>query len=418
MSTTRTTADQGRRAAGRLAARVGPAVGVLAAVLASAAATRPDGDPLLVLPAALALGALGTLAAGWPRTRRFVAPATGVVSLISLTATAIWSAGPPRTGGPWPLLHTAALMVLIALVCRWSPVAHAAVAGALTALAVALLALPVTGVTPGAGWEAVASCAFWSLAALAGAGAGGYLRWLDARRLRAVRHARRAQRLQLATDLHDFVAHDVSAMVIQAQAAQLLLRTDPEEVARVLRRIESDGAHALASMDSTIRVLREFEDGAAGSRTTMPGVADLPELVQRYAGSGTGPIELRMDPGLGASLHRQADTTVYRVVVESLTNTRRHAVPGAAVTVTLRGCPGGISLTVDDRAPAAGRAHREPGGRWDARDPAGRRHSGIGLAGLAERVEALGGTFTAGPVPPAGWQVCARFPADVAEPVS
>ncbi|MFI6511621.1 sensor histidine kinase [Streptosporangium sp. NPDC050855] len=394
-------------------------------LLALAAVLRPHAGLPHVLPAVLALGTVGVIAAGLPRTRRFVAVASGTVSLVSLAATTVWFSGPARTGGgPWPLLHTLAMMILVALACRWAPVAQAVAAGVLAVLALAFLGIPITGLAAASGWEFAAICAFWSLAAFVGAGAGGYLRWLDAQRVRSVRHARRAQRLRLATDLHDFVAHDVSAMVIQAQAAQVLLRTDPEEAARMLQRIEADGTHALASMDGTIRVLRELEEGTAGARTTSPGVADLPELVRRYAGSGTGPIELETDPGLGTGLSRQVDTTVYRVVVESLTNVRRHAAPGATVTVTLRRSAEGVWLTVTDRPPDTDRGHREPGDRpgaresgdrWDGvRDPAGRRHSGIGLAGLAERVEALGGTFSAGPLPPGGWQVRACLPAGVA----
>ena len=416
MLATEATAARVRRGVGHLAVRVVLTTGALVVVLASAAAIGPGGHPLLALPAVLALTALGALVAGWPRTRRFVALTTGVVSLISLTATASWLTSPTRAdGGPWPLLHTAALMILVTLVCRWSPVRSAAVVGMLTVLAEAVLAVPIGGVALRRWWEPVAFCAFWSLAALVGAGSGGYLRWLDANRIRAVRLARRAQRVQLTTDLHDFVAHDVSAMVIQAQAAQALLGGDPDQVARVLRRIESDGARALASMDRTIRVLRELEDATGASRTTLPDAADLPELVQRFAAFGTWPVELDMDPGIDATLHHQVGTTVYRVVVEALTNVRRHAHPGAVVTVTLHRCGGGMALTVTDQAPDANPVHHEPAGRRDASDPASQRRSGVGLAGLAERVETLGGTFTAGPVPPAGWRIRAEFPSEVLE---
>jgi signal transduction histidine kinase len=404
------TGEPARGGAERIAVRGLLTAAPLAAALASAVALHPGTSPLLAVPATLALGTLGVLVAGWPRTRRVLAGAAGAVSLISLGCLAVWFTGPPlNPGGSWSLLHTAALMIMAALVCRWSPIREAAAASTLTALASAALGLPVTGPPRGIWWEPIAVCAFWSLSTVVGAGAGCYLRWLDARKVQAVRQARRAQRVQLATDLHDFVAHDVSAMVVQAQAAQMLIHGDPGQAARVLRRIESDGTRALAAMDRTIRMLRELEYGAGGGRTTSPGVSELPELVARYAGSGAGPIELDMAPGLDRALRQEASTAVYRVVVEALTNVRRHARPGAAVAVRLSGsAAGGVVLTVTDQA---GEAGQEP------RDPAGRRGGGVGLAGLAERIEALGGGFASGPVPPAGWRVRAELPGSLVEPM-
>ncbi|AWS45169.1 sensor histidine kinase [Streptosporangium sp. 'caverna'] len=404
------TAEPERGGVERLAARALLTAAPLVAALALAGALHPGTSPLLAVPAALTLGTLGVLVAGWPRTRRVLGMAVGAVCLISLACIIVWFARPPLgPGGSWSLLHTAALMALAALACRWSPIREAAAAGTLTVLASAALGLPVTGPPRGIWWEPIAICAFWSLPAAVGAAAGCYLRWLDARRVQAVRQARRAQRVQLATDLHDFVAHDVSAMVIQAQAAQVLLRGDPDEAARVLRRIESDGTRALASMDRTIRMLRELEYGAGTGPTTAPGATELPELIARYAGSGAGPIELNMASGLDRALHQEASTAVYRVVVEALTNVRRHARPGAAVAVELaESAEGGVVLTVIDQAGDTGQAPR---------DLSGRRRGGVGLASLAERIEALGGVFTAQPVPPAGWRVRAELPGALVEPV-
>jgi signal transduction histidine kinase len=382
-----------------------------------AAGTAPDTSYLLALPAALALLTVATLFAGWPRAYGLVASATGAVSVVSLAGTAIWSVSsdptptptptPLRTGGLWPLLETAALMILVALVCRWSPVRHAVPVAAVAVVAEAVLFLPIAG-SPLSWWDAVTGCVFWALAGLVGAGSGCYLRWLDVRRVRAVRDARRTQRLRLATDLHDFVAHDVSAMVIQAQAARVLLRGDPDQVDQVLDRIEADGQRALASMDRTIRTLRELEDGTGASRTPLPGLADLPDLVRRYATSGTGPVELHIESGLDQVLHQEAGATLYRVVVEALTNVRRHADPGAAVAVDLARTPSGVVLSVAN--------HATPDKRTPNAADTGRRRSGTGLAGLEQRVDALGGAFTAGPVPAGGWQVRAELPSSVLEP--
>jgi len=134
----------------------------------------------------------------------------------------------------------------------------------------------------------------------------------------------------------------------------------------------------------------------------------------RYANSGAPPIELEMDLGLEVALHREVSTTVYRVAVEALTNVRRHARPGAAVTVSLRRWGDRVVLTVVDRCGDAGAATQSRAGHTLS----ARRRSGLGLSGLAERVQALGGTLSAGPAGPAGWQVRAELPASVQESAS
>nr|WP_269810343.1 histidine kinase [Kineosporia rhizophila] len=294
-------------------------------------------------------------------------------------------------------------MVLIALVCRRGAVRLAVVAGSLGVLAVAVLGIPVTGEVDEGWWNLVLVSGFWSLAGLFAVASGCYLRWLDARRVRAVAHAHRTQRLRLATDLHDFVAHDVSAMVIRAQAAQVLLDTDPQAAGRLLQEIESDGTQALASMDRTIQVMRDLEAGVGTtSRTPLPGVEDLPELLDRYRSPGAGAVELDLHTDLIPALPRETSATVYRIVVEALTNVRRHAGPEARVTVSL--VPEGevLVLRIIDQEPEDVRASA-------VRGLAKRRSGGTGLRNLAQRVQALEGTFAAGPLPSGGWQVRAEL---------
>lgn len=401
---------------GHLAVRTVVAVAGLLPLLGVAAVTAPDTSLVLALPAALAMFAVGALFVGGPRARRLAGPVTGAVALVSVAGTGIWFAGsdptrPPavmRPGGLWPLLATAALTILVALVCRWSPIRHAVPIGAVAVSAGAVLSLPITDGSSLSWRDALAACMFWSLPGLLGAAVGGYLRHMDARRVQAIRDAQRVQRRRLAADLHDFIAHDVSAMVIQAQAARILLRSDPDQADGVLDRIESDGQRALASMDRAIHTLRELEHGIAAPRTPLPGVADVAELARRYADSGAGPIELAIEAGLDRMLHQEAGTTLYRVVVEALTNVRRHANTGSTVAVNLARTADGVVLTVTNDA--IGRGHTPNAPR------PGQRSSGVGLAGLAERVNALGGTFTAGPIPPASWQVRAHLPGNIAEP--
>ena len=286
------------------------------------------------------------------------------------------------------LAEVGALLVLAAFAVRVAPAGWWLRLAVLPAVAVPAFLLrygwvPVTG-------PALGGFAAWTLVAVCAVAVGAYLRRLDAARVRSVTEARRAQRLQLARDLHDFVAHDVSGMLAQAQAGQLLASRDPAAAAAAFRRIEQAGLQALASLDRTVHML----DGALPA-----GLADVPELVARFGSAVDASVDLDL------VLPREIGATVYRVVVEGLTNVRRHA-PGAsrvAVRVGLRGSS--VVVCVGDSGAGPGRfAGRGLGGLG-----LGRR-GGLGLPGLAERVEALGGTLVAGPDGAGGWRVEASLP--------
>ncbi|MFG1837112.1 sensor histidine kinase [Micromonospora sp. NPDC049175] len=398
----------GRHSLGRTA-RASLAIGACLAVVVPAGFWGPGGHPALAVAAAVAVATLAGHAAVWPRARHLVGVSSGLVSVLSLGTVALWHhGGAPMPAGPWPLLTTAVLIAYLAVVCRVATSRISVLTVAVAILAESLLAVPITGAAE-LGWrDRVAVCVFWSSAGFAGIAAGRYLRRLDEARVRAVRLARRAQRVQLATDLHDFVAHDVSAMVIQAQAGRILL-DEGVDVADVLQAIEADGTRALNAMDRTIRLLRELEDVTGAVRTPLPDASELPNLIQRYAAAWDGPVTVAVDPGLESSLLPEASTTVYRVVVEALTNVRRHAHPGAAVDVRLRRNLGGVTVTVTNSSPAD---QQSPVAVHGPRDPV-RRHSGTGLNALAERVDMLGGTLDYGAHPPSGWQLRVDLPADV-----
>lgn len=366
---------------------------LLADGLALVSLVRPVPSPLIVVPAMLTIAAAALV--WWPRARPFLPAITAGAGVIGAACTLAWLSGPGVVGGPSTYFHTVAVLTLITLTVRWAPVRWAVPAAGAAAICEALLALQVTVPTP-AGLDAVAFSLFWSIGTAGAVGLGAYLRALDLRRVEAVRQARRAQRVQLARDLHDFVAHDVSAMVIQAQAAQILLEHDPAEAAAALRAIEEDGARALASMDRTVRMLRELE-GDRASAEPLPGLDDLPGLVRRFADAGFPDTELLVEPA--GPVPREVATTIYRVVVEALTNVRKHAPAGSSVAVHVKGESGTVVLTVSDRAAA------EASPRLAAAERAG-----LGLAGLAERVQALGGAFSAGRVADGGWLVKAMFP--------
>ena len=349
---------------------------------------------MFAVPALLGAVALAVLA--WSRRRALIAPAALIVSVAALVATAAWIADPDPAGkSVSELVLTAELMVLTALVCRWSPRGWALAVAPVAVVAGAGLIVPITNDPPRWGWEALAELVFWSLPGLVGAASGLYLVGLDKRRADAVRTARRAQRVQLAADLHDYVAHDVSAMVVQAQAARVLLGDRSADVAAVLARIEDDGTRALESMQRSIRVLRESENGGAIGLEPLPGLADVPELVRRFADAGDNKVRLDMEPGLEKSLRGEAGNALYRVVLEALTNVRKHAGSGADVTVDLRKSAHAVTVTVESATTRR---------RTNAATT-----SGLGLVGLSERIESFGGAFSAGPNGER-WRVKAELP--------
>ncbi|WP_141579561.1 sensor histidine kinase [Actinomadura sp. WMMA1423] len=355
------------------------------------------------VPVAVAVAAALAVLAMRPARHEATWIAAAVAGGVSLAATATAGASPGarfREGeAPQNLLglvEVAALTLLVALVVR-----AAAFRGALAGAGLAGAAVPCWilrfGVPGAAGLAALAA---WSLPPVLAVTTGLYLRSLDDRRRRSVASARRRQRLQLASDLHDFVAHDVGEMLAQARAGQILAERDPSAAARTLTIIEEAALRAMASMDRTLGMLRDDagSDGDGATLAPAPSLADLPDLAARFTASGTAPVHLDLDPDL--DVPREVGTTAYRVVVEALTNVRRHAPGAGRVDVSVRrsaGAAPSLRVLVADDAPGGGTG------------PAARR-GGLGLPGLRERVEMLGGTLTAGPREPSGWRVAAVLP--------
>ena len=376
------------------------ATGVVA--LATGALLAPVDGFWTTMPAALAVGGAASMLIGGPATRRALAATTGVAAAGSLTATAalvITGASystSERAGSAWALAETAALWILVVLTARLAPRREALVAGSLAVIAVPAWLLrfgwePVTG-------AALGGYAAWAVAAGCAAAIGWYLRALDERRTRSVVRARAAQRSQLARDLHDFVAHDISGMLAQAQAGQVIAEREPAAAAAAFRRIERAGQEALASMDRAVRLLHEGEDGE-GRLNTSASLTDLVETVTRFSETGGPEAQLAIDPGLEAP--RELVDTAHRVVVEALTNVRRHAPSATHVAVDVhRSATGAVPelvVTVHDNGTSYAPRSLD-------------RRGGHGLPGLAERVAALGGVLTAGADEPPGWSVRAVLP--------
>jgi signal transduction histidine kinase len=224
---------------------------------------------------------------------------------------------------------------------------------------------------------------------------GSWMRLLDIRRALVIDTARRDERLDLARELHDVVAHHVAGIVVQAQAARIIAAKRPETLDTTLAGIESAGNDALAAMRRVVSLLRD--PGDAGGLT--PGPEQLGDLVGRFASHGPA-VQLRLPDEERPPWPPEVAATVYRIVQEALTNVILHAPGAASVTVTVGQGPSGVTVEVTDDAPR----RTISGGSWFA--PAG----GNGLTGMRERAEALGGSLSAGPDPDGGWVVAAKLP--------
>ncbi|MEU5837267.1 histidine kinase [Streptomyces diacarni] len=352
------------------------------------------------LPAIMAAVTLAVAFLAWPTGRVSLAQAASGAALLSLAADAA-DFGQPGLVLLWYPFETVALLVVLGRVVRHVSSSRAAFVGALTGAAAVLLPLRFTLHAPQTGLkESVFAAAVTLFPAAVAMGIGLYLRSLDNRRSRAVSLARREQRLEVARDLHDFVAHEVTGIVVEAQAAQLDEGAPVQETRALLQRIEMAGLRALDSMDQMVTTLREADGRRWGEPppTRLYGLADLPELVDRFSSMSAAEVALSLEDEVVGFLSREAEDTAYRVVLEALTNVRRHAPQAGRVEMFAgRTADGAVEIVVTDDA--------------GSRAPAGSRQGGgTGLAGLGERVGALGGRLESGPHA-AGWQVRCLLPA-------
>ncbi|WP_106397280.1 sensor histidine kinase [Actinocorallia populi] len=227
-----------------------------------------------------------------------------------------------------------------------------------------------------------------------------YLQSLEERALQSeherdtqVRMAMAAERARIARELHDVIAHNVSVMVVQADGAAYAIDTDVDRAKNALETISATGRLALGEMRRLLGVLRESDD--TGTYTPQPGVEQLDELVEQVRDAGL-PLEFTVE-GEPKELPQGLQLSVFRIVQEALTNTLKHAGPGARARVRLRYDNGGVGIHVQDDG--RGNAMVENDGK------------GHGLAGMRERAALYGGTVRAEPVPGGGFEVDVRLPA-------
>jgi signal transduction histidine kinase len=213
---------------------------------------------------------------------------------------------------------------------------------------------------------------------------------LEAERGAQAKIATAAERARIARELHDVIAHHVSVMVVQADGAGYALRSSPETTATALRAISDTGRQALTEMRRLLGVLRS--EGDQAQLAPVPGLSELRELLDQARSAGLG-VTYTLT-GTPRELPEGAELAAYRVVQESLTNTRKHAGLAASATVTLQYHPAGLTVEVTDDGFASPPTET----------------AGHGLAGMRERIEMYGGTVEAGPLPAGGFGVRAHLP--------
>ena len=223
-------------------------------------------------------------------------------------------------------------------------------------------------------------------------------RAVEFRRTQAEESRRRAgeQRMAIARELHDVLAHHISLISVQAGVALHLMDEQPEQARTALTAIRQASRESLGELRSVLELLRHGTDGADGAdgapRAPAPGLEALDALVERTSAAGL-PVTVEVT-GTARPLPAAVGLAAYRIVQEALTNVTRHAGRPVTATVRLDYAPDQLTVEVTDDGPGA-------------EDASG---TGSGLLGMAERAAALGGQLDAGPRPGGGFRVAARLP--------
>jgi signal transduction histidine kinase len=308
-----------------------------------------------------------------------------VVGSVLVSASGILAAPLMRDAISFGLTEAAGLGLLLVMATRY--LAARAAVWAVPALSAVVLLLPSRLGADQAGLVLVlAVCVLMAIAL------GGLLRAQDHDRAGALARVRSDERLSLARDLHDSVAHHVTGIVVRAQAAQVVAADQPDQAIAALAAIEHEGLATLTSMRRLVGVLRDDD----AERRPPAGLTQIRDLVARFSG-GEPDATLSASPAAaGADIPDEVGATLHRVVQEALTNVRRHSVRPRSVRVEIDVVDGVLHVRVsDDGQPMRTGASKT---------------GGFGLVGLEERVSALGGQLTAGPSGAHGWRVAAAVP--------
>lgn len=205
------------------------------------------------------------------------------------------------------------------------------------------------------------------------------------------------ERLQIAREIHDLVAHAMTAINVQAGVAAHLLEHDPGQAYEALRNIKDTSGAALTDLRGTLDVLRD--PSQAAPLGPQSGLAEIPELTEGLSAAG---VAVAVDVEPVDDVPAAVQSAGFRIVQEALTNVTRHAHASNA-QVGVHRIPGAVEIEVVDDG--VGAAPARNGHVDDALETAGN-----GVRGMRERAAALGGTLEAAPLESGGWRVCARLP--------
>jgi signal transduction histidine kinase len=328
-----------------------------------------------------ALGVAWLVAAGLPLLIRRMAPIPVFVVSSALVFT-YYAAGFP--GGPALVAPTVALVTLAFL---RGPLVAGIAGGVVSAAAITQVL--VIGDQEGTFDPRLAGFVLWVTVAVTFGTVGRMHR--AAQRSSAERAAEadrlrsEEQRLSIAREVHDVVAHSLAMINVQAGVAAHVADRRPAEAKAALLAIKEASRSALTDLRATLGVLRSGDD-----RTPTPGLGRLPDLVTAAAAAGITVVA----EGDAGTLPAPVDMAAYRILQECLTNVVRHATAADAVTVRLSRTEDDLEIMVLDNGKVM-----KPG-----------PHNGNGLRGMSERAHALGGQVEAGPAAAGGFQVCARLP--------
>ncbi|MGI6871342.1 sensor histidine kinase [Amycolatopsis sp. 3B14] len=335
-------------------------------------------------------------------TRRPLRAGLLLAGIIFATSAALWIA--PRQYllgyGALPFTEIVAGIIVVVLLVRSVEPKRAWGAIALMSAAVAFTTL--TTVVSGRGRANMSDLRDLVIAAVLVLGiavaAGLYFRARDSERRKvveaAVADAQNSERMALARELHDLVAHHVTGIIVQAQAAKVIADQNPKVALEVIERIEAAGTEAMTAMRRLVGSMR-----AGGEAVTDQATMDLDADLRRLVESGHHGVPTEADVRVPADLPQEVARSALRLVQESLTNIGKHAAGATRACVLAEVRDGELHIRVADD------------GHQVVTRPAG-GSGGYGLVGMRERVELLHGRLAAGPAPDGGWVVEAWLPVE------
>ena len=329
-------------------------------------------EDLVWRPVALVLGAAPVFTLLWRRTHPLIVVAVAFGAQTLADVATLFGADESAV-----LYTTAYVLLLPYSLFRWGSGRDAAIG-----LAMILVGLFISDT----GLDLVFAIGFFLFSAALGAA----IRYQASSRLREMDQVKLREREQLARELHDTVAHHVSAIAIRAQAGRTLAAADPNAAVDALEVIEEEASRTLAEMRTMVGALRQGEEPDLAPQR---GVADIERLALSAGDRPRVDVELWGDLD---DLPSSVEAGIYRLAQESITNAVRHARHATRVKVSVVGDDRSVRLTVSDDG--------------DAGSLSASASSGYGIAGMTERAKLLGGTLEAGPSRDRGWTVDAVLP--------